>query len=213
MDINLLDAIILYMRKLISILVLLLSIQMLGAASVQGGIPIRDDLFWSEEELSKIDFSAPLDDDEKEYYENTHIYIVTAAPSEPVYIYFGHAGIAIDTPDMPEVMFDYGTFRFDDSFYMNFIFGRLYYTVIESYSSFRYDDFIASDRTVKKIELQLSPEAKKAVDSCPDAKRSAQIGRTSRRLGGSDPAGNLVRFVHRPAPRRALRIKMVRHRF
>ena len=151
------------MRKLISILVLLLSIQMLGAASVQGGIPIRDDLFWSEEELSKIDFSAPLDDDEKEYYENTHIYIVTAAPSEPVYIYFGHAGIAIDTPDMPEVMFDYGTFRFDDSFYMNFIFGRLYYTVIESYSSFRYDDFIASDRTVKKIELQLSPEAKKAV--------------------------------------------------
>ena len=143
-------------------MVLLLMTSMLSAASVNGGISIRDDLFWSEEELEKIDFTAPLTDDEREYYENTHIYIVTASPSEPVYIYFGHAGITVDTPDMPEVMFDYGSFRFDDSFYMNFIFGRLYYSVIESYSSFRYDDFIASDRTVKRIELNMTPEAKKA---------------------------------------------------
>ena len=143
-------------------MVLLLMTSMLSAASVNGGISIRDDLFWSEEELEKIDFTAPLTDDEREYYENTHIYIVTAAPSEPVYIYFGHAGITVDTPDMPEVMFDYGSFRFNDGFYMNFIFGRLYYSVIESYSSFRYDDFIASDRTVRRIELEMTPEAKKA---------------------------------------------------
>ena len=76
---------------------------------------------------------------------------MTASPSEPVYIYFGHAGIAIETPDMPEVMFDYGSFRFDESFYMNFIFGRLYYTIIESYSSYRYDSFIAEDRMMDRF--------------------------------------------------------------
>ena len=152
------------MRKLISALsLLLLSLSLISAASISGGIPIREDLFWSEEELKNIDFSAPLSNSEREYYENTHIYLVTASPSEPVYIYFGHAGIAIETPDMPEVMFDYGSFRFDESFYMNFIFGRLYYTIIESYSSYRYDSFIAEDRTVEKLELMISPEAKKAV--------------------------------------------------
>ena len=152
------------MRKLISSLfLLLLMLPFLSAASVSGGIPIRDDLFWSEEELQDVDFSAPLTDKEREYYENTHIYLITAAPSEPVYIYFGHAGIAIETPDSPEVMFDYGSFRFDDSFYINFIFGRLYYTIIESYSSYRYDEFMYADRTVERIELMVSPEAKKAI--------------------------------------------------
>ncbi len=152
------------MRKLISALLLLFAVlTAVNAASSSGGIPIRDDLFWSEEELEKIDFSAPLSDSEREYYENTHIYYVTASPSEPVYIYFGHAGISVDTPDMPEIMFDYGTFRFDDSFYVNFIFGRLYYTIIQSYASYRYDEFINDDRTVKKIELMITPEAKKAV--------------------------------------------------
>ena len=151
------------MRSLVSILLFLFSIQIASAASFTGGIPIREDLFWSEEELSKVDFTSPLTDEERDYYENTHIYVVTASPSEPVYVFFGHAGIVVATPDTPEVMFDYGTFRFNDGFYTNFIFGRLYYSVIESYASFRYDDFIATDRTIKKIELMLTPEAKKAV--------------------------------------------------
>ena len=151
------------MRSLVSILLFLFSIQIASAASFTGGIPIREDLFWSEEELSKVDFTSPLTEEERDYYENTHIYVVTASPSEPVYVFFGHAGIVVATPDIPEVMFDYGTFRFNDGFYTNFIFGRLYYSVIESYASFRYDDFIATDRTIKKIELMLTPEEKKAV--------------------------------------------------
>ena len=150
------------MRKLVSLLLIVFSVQMISAASFNGGIPIREDLFWSEEELSKVDFTKPLENEEKEYYENTHIYIVTASPAEPVYVYFGHAGIVVDTPDNPEVMFDYGSFRFNDGFYLNFVYGRLYYSVIESYASWRYDDFINADRTIRRIELQLTPEAKKA---------------------------------------------------
>ena len=134
----------------------------LYAASVEGGIPIRGDLFWSEEELAKMDFNAQLTDDEREYYENTHIYLVTASPADPVYVYFGHAGIAVDAPDRDEIMFDYGSFRFSDGFYINFILGRLYYSCIETYASYRYDDFIRNDRTIKKIELMMTPEAKKA---------------------------------------------------
>ena len=142
-------------------LIMLLSvIAALAAASVTGGIPIREDLFWSEEELGKVDFDSPLDDEEREYYENTHIYIVTASPAEPVYIFFGHAGIVVDAPDMDEIMFDYGSFRFNDEFYANFVFGRLYYSVIETYAAFRYQDFMAADRTIEKLELVLTPGEK-----------------------------------------------------
>ena len=149
------------MRRLLFVIIMLLLILPLPSASVEGGIPIRADLFWSEEELAKMDFTAPLSDEEREYYENTHIYLVTASPADPVYVYFGHAGIAVDTPDMDEVMFDYGSFRFSDGFFINFILGRLYYSCIETYASYRYDDFVRADRTIKKIELEMTPEAKK----------------------------------------------------
>ena len=149
-------------RILASMMLLLLFIP-LGAASFTGGIPVREKLFYSEEELSKVDFTTPLTEGEREYYEDTHIYITTAAPSDPVYIFFGHAGIEVDTPDTPPVMFDYGTFRFDNTFYINFALGRLYYNVIESYSFYRYEEFQMDDRTVKRIELDLTPEEKKAV--------------------------------------------------
>ncbi len=150
------------MRRLCLSAVLLLLVQVLSAASVTGGLSIREDLFWSEEELDKVDFSAPLEDEEREYYENTHIYLVTASPSEPVYVFFGHAGIVVDTPDNEPVMFDYGSFSFDDSFYVNFVLGRLYYRVIETYESYRMASFIMDDRTVERIELTMTPEAKKA---------------------------------------------------
>ncbi len=152
------------MRKIVTIITLLImSLSTTTAASVTGGIPLRSDLFWSEEELSHFDFSAPVSENERNFYENTHIYLVTASPSEPVYVYFGHAGIVVETPESDAVMFDYGTFRFDESFYMNFIFGRLYYSVIPSYADSRYDSFISEDRTVYKLELMLSPEEKKTV--------------------------------------------------
>ena len=150
------------MRRFCLSAVLLLLVQVLSAASVTGGLSIREDLFWSEEELDKVDFSAPLEDEEREYYENTHIYLVTASPSEPVYVFFGHAGIVVDTPDNEPVMFDYGSFSFDDSFYVNFVLGRLYYRVIETYESYRMASFIMDDRTVERIELTMTPEAKKA---------------------------------------------------
>ena len=151
------------LKRILVLLILILSLSAVNAASFTGGIPVREDLFYSEEELKNFDFQAPLDESERNYYENTHIYIVTASPSDSVYIYFGHAGIEVDTPSSPPVMFDYGTFRFDNTFYINFMLGRLYYNVIESYSEYRYLEFESEDRTIKRIELNLTPEEKKAV--------------------------------------------------
>ena len=152
------------MQKAIAMMLLIvIAIMDAGAASTMGGIPVRDDLFWSEEELSHVDFSAPLTDDERTYYENSHIYLLTAAPSEPVYVYFGHAGIIVSVPDRNEIMFDYGTFRFDKGFYLNFALGRLYYSLIASPAIYRIGSFMDEDRTVRRIELDLTPAEKKAV--------------------------------------------------
>ena len=152
------------MQKRLSVLFMLLIFSLsLSAASMTGGIPVREGLFYSEEELDSFDFSQKITEGERAYYENTHIYITSIAPSDPVYIYFGHAGIEVETPGRESVMFDYGTFRFDKSFYFNFALGRLYYNVIESYTAYRYRQFIDEDRTIKRIELDLTPEEKKAM--------------------------------------------------
>lgn len=150
-------------RNALLLIAIVFSMLPLAAASQAGGIPVREGLFHSEEELGNTDFSPALTDEEREYYEDCHIYIVTASPTEPVYAYFGHAGIEVEAPGMPAVMFDYGTFTFDESFYMNFALGRLYYRLFETYADYRYADFLYADRTVRRLELQLSPERKKAV--------------------------------------------------
>ena len=109
---------------------LLLFISMISltvpAASVTGGSEVRPGLFYSEEELGKISFDDELPDSDREYYGNIDISIITAAPAEPVYIYFGHSGLSVEIPGREGIMFDYGTFSFSESFYHDFIFGLKY---------------------------------------------------------------------------------------
>ena len=104
---------------------IILSSLMLSAASITGGSEVRPDLFYSLEELEKEDFSTPLTEAERDYYGSVDIYLMTASPSEPVYVYFGHSGIVIDPPDGDAVMYDWGTFSFSDGFYLNFAMGLL----------------------------------------------------------------------------------------
>ena len=141
----------------------LLSAFPLHCASVNGGNEIRTDLFYSTEELAKEDFSAELSDAEKDYFENVKVYLLTASPSDPVYVYFGHSGIVIDPPDGDAVMYDWGTFGFSDGFYMNFTLGLLYYSVSSGWADQRISNFVYDDRTVTLLELDLSPEAKSAL--------------------------------------------------
>ena len=124
---------------------------------------MRPGLFYSEEELGKISFDDELPDSDREYYGNIDISIITAAPAEPVYIYFGHSGLSVEIPGREGIMFDYGTFSFSESFYHDFIFGLLYYSMSEAYESWRIDQFISEDRTTTRLPLDLSTEAKRGV--------------------------------------------------
>ena len=149
-------------RSFVAIIMLYVA-SMLSAASITGGSEIRPDLFYSEEELGKEDFHEELSGQERKYYEDTDIYLLTASPAEPVYIYFGHSGLVIDTPDQDAVMYDWGNFSFSEGFYLNFAKGLLYYSISSGWAESRIASFIRSDRTVSLVPLSLSPEAKKAV--------------------------------------------------
>lgn len=151
-------------RPLIISIILLAS--SLYAASVHGeGPEIRADLFLVGPELDKEDFSPELTDREKSYYDAMDIYLLTASPAEPVYIYFGHTGIIIDPPDEDAVMYDWGSFSFSDSFYFNFVLGLLYYSISSGWADMRIDNLVYNDRTVSLVPLDLTAESKKAVVS------------------------------------------------
>ena len=151
------------MRRAALLLIISMISLTVPAASVTGGSEVRPGLFYSEEELGKISFDDELPDSDMEYYGNIDISIITAAPAEPVYIYFGHSGLSVEIPGREGIMFDYGTFSFSESFYHDFIFGLLYYSMSEAYESWRIDQFISEDRTTTRLPLDLSPEAKRGV--------------------------------------------------
>lgn len=151
------------MRRAVLLLIISMISLTVPAASITGGSEVRPGLFYSEEELGKISFDDELSDSDREYYGNIDISIITAAPAEPVYIYFGHSGLSVEIPGREGIMFDYGTFSFSESFYHDFIFGLLYYSMSEAYESWRIDQFISEDRTTTRLPLDLSPEAKRGV--------------------------------------------------
>ena len=151
------------MRKAIAVLLVSILPFLASGASITGGTEVRPGLFYSEEELQGISFTDELSESEREYYDNIAISIITAAPAEPVYIYFGHSGLSVSIPGQENIVFDYGTFSFSESFYHDFIFGLLYYAVSEAYESWRIDEFISEDRTTTRLTLDLSPEAKRGV--------------------------------------------------
>lgn len=151
------------MRRAFAVLIAILITVPVWSASVTGGNEVMPGLFYSEEELSHISFSDELTDSEREYYNSIDIRLITAAPAEPVYIYFGHSGLSVSVPGTEPVVFDYGTFSFSESFYHDFIFGLLYYSVSETYESWRLSEFEYEDRTTTSLLLDLTPEEKKGV--------------------------------------------------
>ena len=151
------------MKRLFQALILLMLPISIYSASLTGGNEVRPDLFYSVEELEKEDFTAKLSAAERKYYEETGIYLLTASPADPVYIYFGHSGIVIDPPDQDAVMYDWGNFSFSEGFYADFAMGLLYYSISSGWAGSRIARFEADDRTVSLLPLDLEPEAKKAI--------------------------------------------------
>ncbi|MGZ5191799.1 MAG: lipoprotein N-acyltransferase Lnb domain-containing protein, partial [Flavisolibacter sp.] len=82
------------------------------------------------------------------------ITLITCSPGEELYSSFGHTALRIENnSDGTDLFFNYGTFEFDDDFYMKFIRGKLdYFLSIQSQEEFMYQ-YQMEGRTVIEQEL------------------------------------------------------------
>lgn len=146
------------MRKgLLSVILICIS-SLLCAASVRG-VNIED-TFESTDNLSLFSFTEEVDD--ASYYDDVHFYLVTQAPGDEVYTWFGHTGLMMESPQ-GSIMFDWGTFSFSPSFYLDFCFGRLYYIVNTNRADTVINRAVSENRKVEITELPMNAAAKKGL--------------------------------------------------
>lgn len=148
------------MRSFLLILgILMITFAPLAGASISA--PPLEDSFDSEKNLDLFDFTSPeallcdsLDD--------FTISLVTQAPGDEIYIWFGHAGLMLSAYG-DDIMYDWGVFSFSPGFYSDFIFGRLFYRMVPSWASSSIQRAVSEDRSVKILTLPLDRAAKQGV--------------------------------------------------
>ena len=117
-------------------------------------------LFQIDKELDSYKKTVVTEDDEERYSE-MEFYLLTGGPGTMVWENFGHSAILLKTPDSYSIAFDWGIFSFDDSFFVNFAFGRLYYEAWATYGDYRIESLIEEDRNVSLLKLDLDNNQKK----------------------------------------------------
>lgn len=93
---------------------------------------------------------------------NMRISLLTCTPGDELYSIFGHSALrVIDSSSVTDIVYNYGTFNFDDEgFYLKFIRGKLlYYITIEHFQDFKYL-YQATNRGMTEQVLNFSPEEK-----------------------------------------------------
>lgn len=148
------------MKTILLILgILMITFAPLAGASISA--PPLEDSFDSEKNLDLFDFTSPeallcdsLDD--------FTISLVTQAPGDEIYIWFGHAGLLLSAYG-DDIMYDWGVFSFSPGFYSDFIFGRLFYRMVPSWASSSIQRAVTEDRSVKILTLPLDRAAKQGV--------------------------------------------------
>ena len=91
--------------------------------------------------------------------------LITCAPGAELYSVFGHTALRIvDTAANTDIIYNYGTFNFDDpDFYSKFVRGKLmYFLSQQSFPDFLYE-YAYFKRGVTEQVLQLSPAEKKEI--------------------------------------------------
>jgi hypothetical protein len=85
------------------------------------------------------------------------ITLLTCAPGNELYSIFGHTAIRVqDSLSGSDQVFNYGTFEFSPDFYVQFIRGKLLYSLsVEDFNDFLYT-YKMESRSVVEQELQLS---------------------------------------------------------
>ncbi len=100
--------------------------------------------------------------------DSSHIRIslLTCTPGDELYSTFGHSAIRItDTSSRSDIVFNYGTFNFDDpGFYIKFIRGKLLYFVSTAdFDSFKYE-YQSTNRGMTEQILNLTASEKIALE-------------------------------------------------
>ena len=99
--------------------------------------------------------------------DSSHIRIslLTCTPGDELYSTFGHSALRlIDSSSVQDIVFNYGTFSFDDpGFYSKFIRGKLMYFVSTSYFNDFKIDYQSTNRGITEQVLNLSAEEKIAM--------------------------------------------------
>ncbi len=93
------------------------------------------------------------------------ISLLTCTPGEELYSTFGHSALrVIDTSTGTDIIYNYGTFDFNDpQFYTKFVKGKLlYYLNQESFEDFRYG-YVLENRGIEEQLLNLDCEEKKNI--------------------------------------------------
>jgi len=92
------------------------------------------------------------------------ISLITCGPGDELYSTFGHSAIRINDPAYGDIVFNYGTFSFDQpNFYLRFAQGRLLYRLsIEHYEHFR-GYYVATNRSIIEQELNLTLEQRQVL--------------------------------------------------
>jgi hypothetical protein len=117
--------------------------------------------FPSEENLQNFEKTTNLDQFDKEALDNIEISLITIAPADPIYSWFGHSAILVQQDENTSIIYDYGIFSFNsENFYKNFLQGKMYYLLLPSYAENRMEIPIEENRTVTKVKLNIADEKK-----------------------------------------------------
>lgn len=139
------------MRRLLILLTLLFTVFQAFAASLT---PVDETgSFNSEQNLALFDF-----EDNEGAPDNVSVYLITQEPGDPLYTWFGHTALRVDIPDYLSWDYNWGVFSFSDSFYINFIMGRLLYSLSVYPSYFTASEAETENRTLTSLKLELDPQ-------------------------------------------------------
>jgi hypothetical protein len=95
---------------------------------------------------------------------NLRISLLTCNPGEDLYSTFGHSALRVtDGATASDIIFNYGTFEFNEDFYVKFVRGKLrYFVSTDDFASFR-AQYTAESRSMHEQVLQLSCEEKRGL--------------------------------------------------
>ena len=149
------------MRKVLTVAILCLVV-LLSVSAISVNHESEDHPFDSAPMLDR--FFDLSDDGNLPAWNAYKISLLTISKGSPLYSWFGHSALVVETPNHRRIAFDYGTFSFaSDRFISNFVMGRLWFVCLSSSIDYRLEEFEEEGRGVSVVELPLTVAQKKAV--------------------------------------------------